>query len=260
MDALRPDFARDRLGEDALRRLGRREACEIRLAAERRGIPAGDDRTLSCGYHGWCKTTSKVQQRHGIDLEIAVHDLRVDVQEIAESAADGIVDEHRGHAQRLCRRRNYGVELCFVGHVTDKGFGIFDLVFECGETLAIAGEHRDGVTACREPAGDCRASSWPHSRHKGDWAPGVFGGHVPKPFFKWHEQGFVSFQPLHGTRQELLSFPIRRPEGHPRKMAVRHVWRKAVSPAGHVGPCGPGSAELSEFVCPRQYRCADRCS
>ena len=83
----------------------------------------------------------------------------VDGQEIAESAADGIVDEHRGHAQRLCRRRNYGVELCFVGHVTDKGFGIFDLVFERGETLAIAGEHRDGVTACREPAGDCRASS-----------------------------------------------------------------------------------------------------
>jgi hypothetical protein len=45
MDVLRTDFARDRLGEDALRRLGRREACEIRLAAERRGIPAGDDRT-----------------------------------------------------------------------------------------------------------------------------------------------------------------------------------------------------------------------
>jgi hypothetical protein len=54
----------------------------------------------------------------------------------------------------------------------------------------------------------------------------------------------VSFQPLHGTRQELLSFPFRRPEGHPRKMAVRHLWRKAVSPAGHDGPCGPGSAEV----------------
>src|SRR5258708_7884866 len=60
MDAFGPELAPDRLGEDALRGFRRGKAGEVRLAAERRRIPAGDDRTSSGGYHGWGETAGEV--------------------------------------------------------------------------------------------------------------------------------------------------------------------------------------------------------
>jgi len=104
-------------------------------------------------------------------------DLGVDFQEIAKSAADGIMDQHRRRAELDLHLSNHGVELRFVRYVAGIAFGIGDLRFERGEALAIAGKHRDVISARRESAGDRRAGPGPHSRDQGEWAVCATAGH-----------------------------------------------------------------------------------
>src|SRR6266481_5546806 len=49
--ALRTELTGDRLGQNPLSRLRRREGGTVRLASPRRGVAGGDDRAFSGAYH-----------------------------------------------------------------------------------------------------------------------------------------------------------------------------------------------------------------
>jgi hypothetical protein len=86
---------------------------------------SGPERTWSVSP----KAKSRFARSHCIDLKIAVQDLGIDFEEIAKSAADGIMDQHRRRAELGLHSGNHGVELHFVCHVAGIAFGIGDLPF-----------------------------------------------------------------------------------------------------------------------------------
>jgi hypothetical protein len=145
----------------------RRKAGELRPAAERRRIPAGDDRSSSSCDHCRGETAGEVKQPHRIDLEIAVQDLGVDFEEITKSATNGIVDQHRRRAKDGLHCGNYGVDLRFVGHVADIAVSIGDFPFERGEALAMAGKRRQSA-AVSIPRGAGEATARIVLRNAGD--------------------------------------------------------------------------------------------
>jgi hypothetical protein len=101
-----------------------------RLAAKRRGVARDQDSAVAGLHHRGREAAREVKQAHGIDLEIAVQHLRVDLHERAAGAAHRIVDQHRRLAHLLAHRSDRRIELRLVGDVASKGLGVGDLVLE----------------------------------------------------------------------------------------------------------------------------------
>ena len=166
--ALRPDLAGDRFREDPLRGLGRRKAREGGLAAHRRGVAGGDDGALARVDHGRSEASREMQQRHRVHLEVSVQDLGIDVQEVSERAAHGVVDEDPGHAEIGADGPERPVELRLVGDVARVAARTLDLPLERGEPLAGPREHRDRIAAAREATRDGGPRAGSHPGDDGD--------------------------------------------------------------------------------------------
>src|SRR5262249_53569874 len=106
--------------QNALRGFCRCEAREGRLPTQRGGIAAGDDGTATRRDHRRREAAGEIQQRHGVDLEVPVEHLWIDIEKTPESAADRVVDQHRGDTERVLYRCQRRVELCFVSDVASK--------------------------------------------------------------------------------------------------------------------------------------------
>lgn len=80
--ALGPQVARQRFSQDTLRRLGWREAGKCCLAPLRRGVGGDDQRALAGLHHRRLGKPRQVEQRHRVDLEVALQRLRVDLSNL----------------------------------------------------------------------------------------------------------------------------------------------------------------------------------
>src|SRR5262245_42929669 len=89
----RPDLASDRLRENPLRGLGRRKAGELRLPSQRRRVPGDDDGSFPRVDHRGCQAPGQMEERHRVDLEIPVQHAGLDLEERAEGASHGVVDQ-----------------------------------------------------------------------------------------------------------------------------------------------------------------------
>src|SRR4029077_15921927 len=117
VDTLRTQIARDRLGENPLRRLGRRETGETWLTPQCRGIAGGNYRAFAGADHRRSKPPREVQQPHRVDLKIAVENLRIDLQERAERATDRVVDDDARITKIALDGRRRGLDLRGIRHV-----------------------------------------------------------------------------------------------------------------------------------------------
>jgi len=127
--ALRSELARHGLGQDPLRRLGRRKASERGFAAQGRRIPGGDDVATPGADHGGREPPRQIQQPHRVDLEIAVEHRRVDLEEGAEGTADRVVHQVCGRSELPLDVLSRSLDLCRVGDVTGIASGTGELAF-----------------------------------------------------------------------------------------------------------------------------------
>src|SRR3546814_1323433 len=97
MDAERREFARDGFGEDALRRLGRREPGKSRAAAFGRRI-AGDEDRAALRLHPLGAPARHMIERHHVDVEIGLEHRRLDIEEGSDRS-----EEHTSELQSLMR-------------------------------------------------------------------------------------------------------------------------------------------------------------
>jgi Periplasmic binding protein len=167
--AFRTQIARHCLGKYPLRRLGRGETGETRLAPQCRGIPSGNDRALARGDHRRSKSPREVQQAHRIDLKIAVENLRIDLAECAECAADGVVDDDVGIAEIALYRRRHRFDLRRIGHVAAISLRAWQLFFQSGKTLLVPGEKGYAITAFGEPPGERRTRAGSDAGYQANW-------------------------------------------------------------------------------------------
>src|SRR3981189_2604745 len=93
MDALWSEFTCDRFGEDPLGGFGWRQTRKIGLAAQRRRVAGGDDHAVTRFYHRRRRPANETQKGHAGDLEVSREDGRVDLLEVAEDAANRIMDD-----------------------------------------------------------------------------------------------------------------------------------------------------------------------
>ncbi len=163
VDAPRPQIARHRLGENPLRRLGRREPRKAGLATQCRRVAGCDDCTLAGVDHRRGEPPRQIQQAHRVDLEVAIEDVRIDLAERAERAADGIVDHDSGAAEIVLHGRGHRLDLRGVGDIASIGFCARQLLLEGGKARFIPGEERDAVAARGEPSGERRAGAGPNA-------------------------------------------------------------------------------------------------
>ena len=138
--------------EDSLRRLSRRKARELRLPAKRRRVPRDNNGSLPRFDHRWRQSPGQIQKRHRVDLEVLIQHRGVHLEERAEGAAHGVVDEDRWRAELGTHSFDRGVELRLVGHVAGIATRVFDLALERGQSLPVPGEHRHRVATAGESA------------------------------------------------------------------------------------------------------------
>ena len=120
---------------------------KLGLAAEGGRVARHHDRAASRVDHRRRERAGEVEERHDVDLEVALEVGGLDVEEAAERAADGVVDEHaRVRPVALDRgdgRRDRGR----VGDVAGEAARPGNLSLERREPLAVPREHRDAVAA-----------------------------------------------------------------------------------------------------------------
>jgi hypothetical protein len=162
--ALRPDVARDRLGEDALRRLRGHEGRAARLAAQRGGVSRDDESAAPARDHVGEQRPRQVQQRHDVDAKVALEVCGVDVEEGAERSRYGVVDDDRRIAERRAHVLEHPGEHPGVRDVAGERPAPGQLGLELGEAIGTAGEHRDAIAAARETPRHGRSGSGAHSR------------------------------------------------------------------------------------------------
>ena len=158
---LRPEVARHRLGQDALRRLGGREAGEVRLSTQRRRVAGRDDGAGTRLDHRRREPAGEMQQPHDVDAEVLLEHRRVEVEKVRERAADGIVDQHRRRPELAPHGLDRRVHLRGVADVADDAARSGDLPLERRQPLAIARQHRDAIPARGEPARQRRSVPGP---------------------------------------------------------------------------------------------------
>jgi hypothetical protein len=93
MDPLWSEFMCNRLGEDPLGGFGWRKTGKTGLAAQRRRVAGGDDHAVTRFDHRRRRPANEMQQGHDVDLEVPLEDGRVDLQEVAEDAANRVMDD-----------------------------------------------------------------------------------------------------------------------------------------------------------------------
>jgi hypothetical protein len=71
-----------------------------------------------------------MEQRHCINLKIPIEHLWINLHEIAEGAAHGVVDEDLGRTEFAADRLDRSIELAFVGDVAWIASGVWDFAFQ----------------------------------------------------------------------------------------------------------------------------------
>jgi hypothetical protein len=159
VDAVRPEAARHRLRQDALRRLRRRERRETRRSPPRRRVARDHDRAAAGVAHGRHERLPQVHQRQDVRAERLLEVLRRHVHEAAEVSADRVVHEHGGRPQVGADTRNDVVDRGAVRHVDGEAAAAVDLALERREPLGVARQHRDTVAARGEAPAQRRAGA-----------------------------------------------------------------------------------------------------
>ena len=159
VDALGASVARDRLGEDALRRLGGREAGELGASALGGGVAGRDDRARALSTIP-APTVARGKAGPSCWSGSSVGVPRIDAVEGAEGAAHGVVHQDRRRAHVASQGGKRGVDLRFIRDVAGVSPGMLDIPLQRRQALAIAGEHGDGVTAGGKPAHNRAARTW----------------------------------------------------------------------------------------------------
>jgi glycolate oxidase len=165
MHPLWSEVARHRLGQDALRRLGRREAGEAGLAAQRRGVAGDDDGALARALHRRRQPAHDMEQAHGVDLEIAGEQRWLDLAKRAEAAGNCVVDKHRRRPERGFDRARARLHLRRVRDVANKAPGVRQFAFERLEPVPVARQHRDAIAAGGKAAGKSGAGARADAGH-----------------------------------------------------------------------------------------------
>jgi hypothetical protein len=163
--ALRPEIARERFRENALSRLGRRESGEIGLATLGGCVARHDDGAVSRRDHRGRRQSRQMKERHRVGVEIASERFGVDVEEGAESAADSVVDDHPG----LANRDDRALESCSVRHVARYRHRIRDFLFERDEAVGITRQHGHAIAAFGEASRHGGARPRSDARDQREW-------------------------------------------------------------------------------------------
>ena len=104
--ALRPEIARHRLGEDALRRLGGREAGEVRLAAQRRRVAGRDERAAGPPRSCRREPAREMQERHDVDAEVPLESAGSRSRKVPNAPATALwISTEAPELARTSRRR-----------------------------------------------------------------------------------------------------------------------------------------------------------
>ena len=151
MHTLRSESAGHRLGEDPLGRLRWRKACEVRLPTVSRRVARTQNHAAPGFDHRRSDQPAQMEQRHRVHLEVTLQHIGVDRQEVAERAADCVVDDDGRIAHLVPDPIHRGGELSFVGDVTRERDGALQFARERLEPLRIAREQRDAVALGEAP-------------------------------------------------------------------------------------------------------------
>src|ERR1700716_1079245 len=180
MDALWSEFTCDRLGEDPLGGFGWRETSEIGLAAQRRRVAGGDDHAVTRFDHRRRQPANEMQQSHDVDLEVSLEGGRVDLLEVAEDAANRIMDDDLRGTEIVSDAAGGLRHLMRVGHIGGEGVRSGSFVRKLHQTLFGACDHGDFIVPFGEAPdyGGARSGTnaghqrylFGHARMSWEWA------------------------------------------------------------------------------------------
>ena len=152
MHAFRPEIARHGLRQNALRRLGRRESGEARLAAPRRRIAGDDERAVARLDHRRNDALRERHQRRDVDAEVLLQPRRVGFQRREKPARHRIVDGGGGRAH-LFRDAGAGcAQPVEIAHVAGVAARAGNLRLQPPQPLLGARQQGHAVSAAREAA------------------------------------------------------------------------------------------------------------
>src|SRR2546422_9674265 len=129
-------LAGQRFRETPLRRLGR---CKTR------GVAGGNHGTCSCRNHRRRQPAGQIEQRHRINLKVAVQHLRIGFQKVPERTPHRIMNQHFWCTELGTYHLKSGVELRFIGNIAWIGARKCELSLQRDEPLVSTSEHGNCV-------------------------------------------------------------------------------------------------------------------
>jgi hypothetical protein len=127
-------LARQRLGKDPLCRLGRRKGGAVRLTPPRRRIAGGNDRAFAGADHRRGKSPRQIQQTHRVDLEVAVQNCRIDLEECTDCSANSVVDDDVRTTEIILDGGRRRFDLRGIRNVALITLCVPQFLLECGKT------------------------------------------------------------------------------------------------------------------------------